>query len=105
MTVRGSKGYAETDLFQPHLRCVIPRAGDILSPLINHFANGCDFIGSSFINFRNKIMQNTPYEGMHKLLDETYQALIKGEEPPINFQDIERTNRLVNALLHPENKF
>ena len=42
---------------------------------------------------------------MHKLLNETYQALIKGEEPPINFQDIERTNRLVNALLHPENKF
>lgn len=105
VTVRGSKGYAETDLFQPHLRCVIPRAGDVLSPLINHFANGCDFIGSSFINFRNKIMQKTPYEGMHRLLDETYQALIDGKEPPISFQDIERTNRLVNALLTVENRF
>ncbi|MEL6165573.1 MAG: Gfo/Idh/MocA family oxidoreductase [Cyanobacteria bacterium J06628_3] len=105
VTVRGSKGYAETDLFQPHLRCVIPRAGDVLSPLINHFANGCDFIGSSFINFRNKIMQNTPYEGMHRLLDETYQALIKAEKPPISFEDIERTNRLVNALLNTENRF
>ena len=105
VTVRGSKGYAETDLFQPHLRCVIPRAGDVLSPIINHFANGCDFIASSFINFRSKIMQKTPYEGMHRLLEQTYQALINGQEAPISLSDIERTNRLVNALLSAENRF
>ena len=105
VTIRGSKGYAETDLFQPHLRCVIPRAGDLLSPLINHFANGYDFMGSSFINFRNKIMQKTPYEGMHRLLNQTYQALIEDKAPPISFEDMERTNRLVNALINAENRF
>lgn len=105
VTVRGSKGYAETNLFQPHLRCVIPRAGELLSPLINHFINGCDLIGASFTNFNRKIMQKTPYEGMHRLLDETYEALIDGKEPPISFQDMERTNRLVNALLLEANRF
>jgi predicted dehydrogenase len=102
--VRGSKGYAETDLFQPYLRCVIPRAGELLSPLINHFVNGWDLVGASFTNFRNKIMQKTAYEGMHRLLDQTYQALIDGKAPPISFADIERTNRLVNALLSEANR-
>ncbi len=101
--VRGSKGYAETDLFQPYLRCVIPRAGELLSPLINHFINGCDLVGASFTNFHNKIMQKTVYEGMYRLLDKTYEALIDGEAPPISFLEMERTNRLVNLLLSKVN--
>ena len=41
ITVRGSRGYAETDLFQPYLRCVVPRSvGKQLSPLVNHFVSG-----------------------------------------------------------------
>ena len=103
--VRGSEGYAETDLFQPYLRCVIPRAGKVLSPIINHFVNGWDLIGSTFINFRNKIMQKTPYEGLHRLLDRTYEALIEGKTPPISFEDMERTNRLVNELLLETGRF
>jgi predicted dehydrogenase len=104
ITVRGSNGYAETDLFQPYLRCVIPRAGEQLSPLINHFLNGSNLIGATFTNFRNKIMQRTCYEGLHLLLDKTYTALIEGKEPPITFTDMERTNRLINALLSEENR-
>ncbi len=102
--VRGSKGYAETDLFQPYLRCVIPRAGEQLSPLINHFVNGYDLIGASIRNFRRKIMQRTPYEGLHVLLDKTYAALLDGTAPPIGFEDMERTNRLINALLLEVNR-
>ncbi|MBW4512716.1 MAG: Gfo/Idh/MocA family oxidoreductase [Scytonematopsis contorta HA4267-MV1] len=101
--VRGSKGYAETDLFQPYLRCVLPRVGELLSPLINHFINGCDLVGASFTNFHNKIMQKTVYEGMYRLLDKTYEALIDGEAPPISFLEMERTNRLVNLLLSEVN--
>lgn len=99
LVVRGSEGYVETDLFQPYLRCVIPRAGELLSPLVNHFMNGCNLISSTFINFRNKVMQKTPYEGLHRLLDKTYEALIDGTPPPISFEEMERTNRLVNKLL------
>ncbi|BAZ08394.1 putative oxidoreductase [Calothrix sp. NIES-4071] len=105
VTVRGSKGYVETDLFQPYLRCVLPRAGELLSPIINHFINGCNLVGASVTNFRNKIMQKTVYEGIHRLLDNTYSALINDLAPPICFEEIERTNRLVNALLSPTNRF
>src|SRR5260221_7295029 len=41
LTVRGSRGWAQTDLFQPYLRVVMPRTGGAqLSPLVNHVANG-----------------------------------------------------------------
>jgi predicted dehydrogenase len=103
--VRGSKGYAETDLFQPYLRCVRPRqGGKQLSPLINHFVNGYDLINASFRNFRGKLMQKTPYEGLYKLLDLTYEAIQNGSQPPISFSDMECTSRLIEALLAEENR-
>lgn len=106
ITVRGDRGYAETDLFQPYLRCVVPRSGGKqLSPLINHFANGWELMSASARNFRRKIMQKTPYEGLHYLLGETYSALSAGEAPPIGFDDMARTSQLVEALLAQENRF
>ncbi|MEO1444931.1 MAG: Gfo/Idh/MocA family oxidoreductase [Cyanobacteria bacterium J06635_11] len=105
ITVRGDRGYAETDLFQPHLRCVIPRSGGKqLSPLVNHFVNGKELMKASARNFRNKIMQKTPYEGLHYLLGETYDALSDGQAPPIGYDDMARTSRLVEALLAEENR-
>ena len=45
-TVRGTRGWAETDLFQPHLRVVVPRkGGQQLSPLVNQFVNGAGWSG------------------------------------------------------------
>ncbi|MEL6158183.1 MAG: Gfo/Idh/MocA family oxidoreductase [Cyanobacteria bacterium J06627_32] len=105
VTVRGSQGYAETDLFQPYLRCVKPRiGGKQLSPLVNHFVNGCSLVGSSFRNFRNKVMQQTPYEGLHYLLGQTYAAISAGQAPPISFEDMARTSQLVEALLNEQNR-
>lgn len=103
--VRGSQGFAEADLFQPYLRCVKPRiGGKQLSPLVNHFVNGCSLVGASVRNFRDKVMQQTPYEGLHYLLGQTYSALAAGEAPPISFDDMARTSQLVEALLTPENR-
>lgn len=105
ITVRGDRGYAETDLFQPYLRCVVPRSGGKqLSPLVNHFANGWELMSASARNFRNKIMQKTPYEGLHYLLGQTYEALSNGDAPPIGYEDMARTSRLVEALLAQENR-
>lgn len=105
VTVRGSRGYAETDLFQPYLRCVVPRkGGKQLSPLINQFVNGFELMGASVTNFRRKIMQRSPYEGLHRLLQETYEALINGGKPPVSFEDIDRTSRLVEALIAEGNR-
>jgi predicted dehydrogenase len=102
--VRGSRGYAETDLFQPYLRTVVPRSvGKQLSPLMNQWQNGWDLVNASVNNFRAKVMQQTPYEGLHTLLEQTYAALSTGAEPPISFADMARANQLVDALLNQEN--
>lgn len=99
--VRGDRGYAETDLFQPYLRTVVPRSGGKqLSPLINHFANGTTLVSASVRNFYRKVMQITPYEGLSKLLDKTYYALAHGQDLPISYQQMERTLSLIEALLN-----
>ncbi|MGD1867399.1 MAG: Gfo/Idh/MocA family protein [Phormidesmis sp.] len=106
LTVRGTQGYAETDLFQPYLRCVKPRTGgQQLSPLVNLFVNGWSLVGSRVRNFSNKVMQKPPYEGLHALLGETYTALSSGQTAPINFNDMARTSQLVEALLAEQNRF
>jgi predicted dehydrogenase len=102
--VRGSKGYAETDLFQPYLRCVVPRSlGKQLSPLVNHWQNGWELVNASLRNFRHKVMQRTPYEGLHTLLRQTYEALTTGAPPPVSFTDMAHTSQLIDALLSQEN--
>jgi len=103
LTVRGTRGWAETDLFQPHLRLVKPRKGGAqLSPLVNQLANGSTLIKSSVSGFRNKIMQKTPYEGLRTFLDQTYEALRGGKEPPVNFADMDNASRLIDALLQSQ---
>ena len=103
--VRGDRGYAETDLFQPYLRCVVPRSvGKQLSPLVNHFASGWELMSASFRNFRSKIMQRNAYDGLHYLLGDTYEAISQGQAPRIGFEDMARTSRLVEALLAEENR-
>ena len=99
------RGYAETDLFQPYLRCVVPRSvGKQLSPLVNHFVSGWELMNASVRNFRSKIMQRNAYDGLRYLLGETYEALSNNSAPPIGFDDMARTSRLVEALLAPKNR-
>lgn len=103
--VRGDRGFVETDIFQPYLRSVIPlQVGKQLTPLINHFVNGWQLMSASVSNFRDKIMQKTPYEGLYRLLELTYGAIIAGKELPISFEDMANTSRLIDALLAEENQ-
>ncbi|KKI98062.1 Gfo/Idh/MocA family protein [Prochlorothrix hollandica] len=98
--IRGSQGYGETDLFQPYVRIVKPRSGGKqLTPLINHWVTGTTFLKASVVNFRNKVLQKTPYEGLHRFLDLTYQALEQGQPPPVSLELMDRTNALIQQLL------
>jgi predicted dehydrogenase len=100
VTVRGTRGTSETDLFQPHVRIAIPRrGGKQLTPLVNQFVNGISLARASVVGFRNKVMQHTPYEGLATFLSRTYAALRAGAEPPVTFEDMDRTSRLVDALV------
>ncbi len=103
--VRGREGFAETDLFQPYVRSVLPRsAGKQLTPLVNHFASGKTFIGASLKNFRNKIMQKTPYEGLNRFLNETYEAIATQKPLPVDFETMDRVNRVIDTLLQEQNR-
>lgn len=105
VAVRGTRGWMETDLFQPHLRLVVPRtAGTQLTPLVNQFVNGMSLMAASLKGLRNKVMQKTPYEGLRTLLERTYAALADGTEPPVTYADMDRASRLVDALVDKQNR-
>ncbi len=105
IVVRGTRGYAETDLFQPYLRAVIPRTGGgQLSPIANHIANGLELVKSGVTNVGKKIMQKGPYHGLHQMLDDTYAALVDGNEMPVTPQQMLRASMLVDQLLAEESR-
>jgi predicted dehydrogenase len=105
MIVRGSRAWAETDLYHPFMRITEPRkVGQQLSPLANQISNGFDMIRSSIRGFRNKVLQRGPLHGLHRFLAKTYQSLERNTEPPVTFDDMDRASRLVDALLEPANR-
>ena len=105
ITVRGTRGYAETDLFQPYLRAVIPRTGGgQLSPIANHIANGLELVKSGVSNVGKKIMQKGAYHGLHQMLDEVYKALIAGTEMPVTPEQMLHASLLVDQLLAEESR-
>jgi predicted dehydrogenase len=100
VTVRGSKGLAETDLFQPYLRVVRPRpGGSKLSPIVNHVVNGTNLVRSGVRNLGQKLLQQGPYEGLHHMLDLTYSALSTGTGMPVTPADMLAASALVDSLL------
>jgi predicted dehydrogenase len=103
--VRGTRGWAETDLFQPYLRVVVPRAGGSqLSPLVNHMINGLSLLRASVAGFRSKVMQRTPLEGVGTFLGRSYQSLLESTPPPVTFEDMDDVSRLVDRLLDGEHR-
>ena len=100
VVVRGSEGFAETDLFQPHLRKVVPRpGGEKLAPIVNHVANGLGLVGAGLHNFGQKLMQVGPYEGLHRMLDLSYDALALGQPLPVTPAEMVAASELVDRLL------
>ncbi len=98
--VRGSAGWAETDLFQPYNRAVLPRpGGQQLSPIVNHVVNGASLINDGIRNVGRKLLQQSPYEGLHRMLDQTYGALASGNPLPVSPDDMMAASKLVDRLL------
>ena len=105
LVVRGSRGWVETDFFQPYFRLTIPRSGGKqLTPLVNQFVNGAGFMKASYRGLMNKIRRITPLEGLQTFLDRTYAALQSNAPPPVTVDDMNRTTMLVDALVAEENR-
>lgn len=106
VTVRGTEGWAEIDLFQPHVRVVVPRpVGSQLSPVANQMINGWELMSHGIRNLGRKIMQVSPYEGLHRMLDETYQALVEDRPVPVTPAEMLAASRLVDTLLSDRFRF
>lgn len=105
VTVRGSEGSVETDLFHPYLRTNLRRpVVRQLNPLADQFVVGCGMVRSSVIGFKDKVLQKTPLEGVGTFLERTYVAFREGTEPPVTFDDMDRASKLVDALLSEDNQ-
>jgi predicted dehydrogenase len=103
--VRGSQGHARCEIFHP--LCQVSRrrhGGDHLSPVFNAISNGWGQAFSGLAGLWNKVRNRTAYEGLDRFLQLSYRSLIDGTSPPVDFQHMNDTSRLIDALLAPENR-
>lgn len=98
VSIRGTGGRAEIDFFQPYLRHVRGTDFGKKAPL-EQLRSGFSLMRSGFANFRDKVLQHTPYHGLRRMLDETYTALSKGLPPPVTESQIVASHTLVDRLV------
>ncbi len=99
LTVRGTRGHATTDLFQPHVSLHTPRGGKLLSPMVNQAIGGLALASAGPRNFRRKVLQWTPYEGLHRWVALCYDSIREGAEPPVTLLDMDRVSRMTDAVV------
>lgn len=99
VTVHGSKGWAEADLQNPHMRVSRPRAfGPQLSPLLDQLAGGVGLARAAVGGFSAKLRGPAIYSGIATFLEHTYDAWQEGAVPPVTHDDVVETARLVEEL-------
>lgn len=97
MVVRGTKGTAETDLYNPYLRFdAAPNVGK-RAPF-GQVANGRKLARAGWANLRNKIMQHGTMHGMPRMLEAVYRAILTGTTPPITPAEMRATARLCDRI-------
>src|SRR5690606_12543286 len=103
--VRGSDGVASAELFHPSHQIITRRAvGQHLTPLVNSFSSARSLVRSGVGSIWSKVRNRSAYEGLSRFLELTYTALRAGDEPPVSFQQMDQTSRLIDALLDEENQ-
>lgn len=100
ITVRGTEGYGQAELFSGRVTEVVPRpVGKQLTSIANMMIGGVQLFAAGPRSFKRKIMQEGPYVGLARFLDLTYEALATGAEPPVTPADMLSTSRLIDRLV------
>lgn len=101
VAVRGRRGHVEADLFHPRLRVVRPRAGGPhIGAAVDAMLGGAALAYSGPANLARKVRGRwSAYEGLHRLVHETYHALQSGGEMPVTFADMDAASRMLDALV------
>lgn len=103
--LRGSEGTAQAELFQPQVDATVKRGGgQHFDPLLNRASSGKRRLLGIPRMFFDKLLQRSPYEGLHRLIELTYEALERGGEMPVTFEDMDEAAGLIEALLAEENR-
>jgi predicted dehydrogenase len=98
--VRGQRGYAEAELFLPHVRRIVPRKGlGPLAGIVALWSSGTALRRAAVTAIKDKVLRQRSYEGLHRFLSLTYAALCQGTAPPVTFDDMDSAARLVDALV------
>jgi predicted dehydrogenase len=98
ITVEGTRGRAETDLFQPYMRVQGGRNVGKRAP-IEQVSSGLRLAVAGFANLRNKVLQHTPYHGLHRMIGDLYGALSRGEPPGVSAAEVSASAELVDRLI------
>jgi predicted dehydrogenase len=98
LTVRGTKGSRETDLYNPYMRC---EGGANIGKrvVIERIDSSVRFARSAFTNLRDKVLDHGTLHGLPVMLDAFYAALQDGRPPPIPESAIRSTALLVDRLV------
>lgn len=99
IALRGTAGLAETDLFQPYLRLYRMRSVGPITSILNQWEFGSELKKAAIRNFFNKLTQKTPYHGLMRFLLTAYRAIRTGSKPPVTFEEMDRTTRLIDNLI------
>jgi predicted dehydrogenase len=96
LRVHGTRMRAEANLFEPRLTFERLRPGPRpLNPLLNQLAESRDAARAAVAGVLRKVGGGPgAYEGLWRLLSETYGALRRGAEPPVSLDQVEEVNRL-----------
>lgn len=100
VTVRGTEGYGQVELFSGRVTEVVPRpVGQQLTSIANMMIGGASLFVAGPRSLKRKILQEGPYVGLARLLDLTYAALAEGSEPPVTADDMLTASRVIDRLV------
>ncbi|NLA37463.1 MAG: Gfo/Idh/MocA family oxidoreductase [Actinobacteria bacterium] len=100
ITVRGTEGWAQSELFGGRWTEMRPRkVGAQLSSIANLMVGGATMFFDGPRSFKRKIMQEGPYVGLARYLDETYAALATGAPVPVGPSDMMAASELIDRLV------
>jgi predicted dehydrogenase len=98
VTVRGTRGSLEADVYQPYLRHEGPPWVGKLSP-VDLVVQGAALIRAGGANLRDRLLQHGTYHGMPRMLDALYRALHDGRPLDISEQDMLASAQLIDRIV------
>lgn len=105
VTLRGTKGCAEADLFHSTLMLDLPWPTlSKMQPLVNRALSDWSLLRAGGKALGRRLCLAAPYEGHWNFLRRTYESLQTGSPPPVTCEDVERALRLTEDLLDVRNR-